>query len=248
MPLAALIGPALTALGGASVLIPAAAAIGGGLIAAHGSSQAANTQANAAAAGQQSQLQMYQQTRSDLAPYMTTGNAAMSQLASLFGIGTGGPTAATAASATDALTKYPGYQFGVQQGQQALDRSAASKGLLLSGAQLKDAQRFGTDYAMQQAWNPYVSQLSAFANTGENAAAGVGTAGIKTGEDVAASQLLQGQATASGQVGTANALNSGIQSALLAYQLGHGGSVPFSQQTTPMNITPAQQLQVNGIY
>jgi len=37
----------------------------------------------------------------------------------------------------------PGYQFTTQQGMQALDRSAASKGSLYSGAQMKDAQRFG---------------------------------------------------------------------------------------------------------
>lgn len=209
---------------------------------ADAATQAAQAQLQAAQLAQQTQLQMYNQTRSDLAPYMTTGNAALSQLAGLFGIGTGGPTAGTAAQATKALTQYPGYQFGLDQGVQALDRSAASRGLALSGAQLKDAQQFGQGYALQNAWQPYVSQLGSLSSVGENAAAGVGNAGLQTGQGIASSQLSAGNAQASGinnaaqalsagTIGTANALNGGLQNALLAYQLygggGGGGVSPY---------------------
>lgn len=178
---------------------------------------------------------MYNQTRSDLAPYMQTGSAALSQLAGLFGIGTGGPTGATAAQATQALTQYPGYQFGLDQGQQALDRSAASRGLSLSGAQLKDSQQFGQGYAMQNAWQPYVSQLSGLSSLGQSAAAGVGNNGLATGQGISNSQLGAGNAQASGinnaaqalsagTIGTANALSGGLQNALLGYQLYGGGN------------------------
>lgn len=231
--------------------MPIGAAIGasvaGAGIGALGASSAANTQANAAtqaaqlqqqsaAAAQAQQLQMYNQTRSDLSPYMNTGNAALSQLASLFGIGTGGPTAATAAAATSALTQTPGYQFGLDQGVQALDRSSASRGLNLSGAQLKDAQTFGQGYAQQQAWQPYVSSLTGLAGMGQNAAAGVGSNGLATANSItnsitgagnagAAGIVGAGQAGASGTVGTANALSGGLQNSLLAYQLyGNGGA------------------------
>lgn len=44
-------------------------------------------------------------------------------------------------------TQDPGYQFGLQQGQQALDRKTAAQGGRISGAALKAAQRYGTDYA-----------------------------------------------------------------------------------------------------
>lgn len=234
-------------MGLTAALVAGGATLAGAGISAIGANSAANTQANAAtlaaqlqaqsaAQAQAVQLGMYNQTRSDLSPYMTTGNAALSQLAGLFGIGSGGPTAATAAGATQALTQYPGYQFGLSQGVQALDRSAASKGLVLSGAQLKDTTQFGQNYGMQQAWNPYISQLSSLSSLGENSAAGVGNAGLTTGQGIAASITGAGNAGAAGinnaaaagaagQVGVANSLNSGLQNALLSYQLyGGGGS------------------------
>jgi hypothetical protein len=53
------------------------------------------------------------------------------------------------------LQATPGYQFQLQQGQQALNQSAAARGGMLSGAQLKAAQGFGQQQAatgFQSAW------------------------------------------------------------------------------------------------
>ena len=53
------------------------------------------------------------------------------------------------------LQATPGYQFQLQQGQQQLNQSAAARGGLLSGAQMKAAQGFGQQQAatgFQQAW------------------------------------------------------------------------------------------------
>lgn len=200
-----------------AALIPAVAAVGSAVISAHGASSAANAQKDAANTAAATQLQMYNQTRSDLLPYMTTGTSALGQLANLWGIGPGGNGTPNAAAATSALTQFPGYQFGLQQGGQALDRSAASRGLLLSGAQLQDSQKFGTNYAMQQAWQPYVSQLSSMASLGEDAGAKVGNAGVTSGQGIASSQLAAGQAAAAGQVGVTNSVNQGISSLLSSY-------------------------------
>jgi hypothetical protein len=195
---------------------------------ANASQNAANAQIQAAQTAANTQLGIYNQTRSDLMPYNMTGQNALSQLASLFGIGGANGGTPNAAAATSALTQFPGYQFGLNQGQTALDRSAASRGLLLSGGQLKDSQTFGQGYAMQNAWNPYVSQLNSMSSLGENAAAISGNQGVATGQGVANSQLAAGQAQASGIMGSANALNSGIsgglQNGLLAYQLSQGGA------------------------
>lgn len=189
----------------------AAGSIGGALISSNGANSAANTQANAANEAAATQLKMYQQTRSDLQPFMSTGGSAMSQLANLFGFGPGGNGTPNASAATAALTQFPGYQFGQQQGVQALDRSAASQGMVLSGAQTKAAQQFGQNYGMQQAWQPYVSTLQSFANLGENAAAGLGNNGVAAGQGMAASQLAAGQATASGQAANANIWGQAFQ-------------------------------------
>jgi hypothetical protein len=52
------------------------------------------------------------------------------------------------------INQDPGYQFTTQQGMQAMDRSAASRGNLYSGAQLKGAQQFG-----QQNANTYFDRI-----------------------------------------------------------------------------------------
>lgn len=215
---------------------------------ADASKQAADEQYKAAQLAANTQLHMYDTTRSDLAPFLQTGQGALSQLSSLFGLpgaggapGSGtGPTAGTAAAATSALSKYPGYQFQYGQGLQALDRSAASRGLLQSGAEMKDAQVFGQGLASNQ-WQNYLSSLTGLAGLGENAGAQVGNAGTQTGAGVAASQLAGGQAQAAGTVGAANATTSGLQgalnSALTGYQLYQNNNNPGFSPTFTSPLT-----------
>jgi hypothetical protein len=267
------------------------AAIGGTIasaaIGASSASDAANAQTQAANTAAQTQLQMYNQTRSDLLPYSQAGSNAFSQLANLFGFGSGSGTgttstvgaagstpqyqtinipgygpiqipnaAATAnnittgstgtgipntAAMTTALENTPGYQFTLGQGTQALDRSAASKGLVLSGAQLKDAQAYGQGLAMSNAWTPYVQQLDTAASLGENAAAQTGNAGASAAAGAAQSQLAAGQSTAAGITGVSNQLTSGISglsSQLLSSYGGIGG--------IPSSFSPSSQLTADA--
>lgn len=252
MPIIGLVAAGLGAAGG----------IASAVIGSQASSHAAETQATAAnnATAEQAQAQqnainaqmsMFNTVQSNLAPYNQAGQSAISQLAGIFGfgpstgapnplsplaaiygLGPGGTGTPNASAATSQLTNFPGYQFGLNQGTQALDRSAASKGLLLSGAQLQDAQKFGQGYAEQQGWAPYVSGLTNYANTvigglqsgaglGENAAAGVGNAAVATGSGIANSNLTgaaqqagsilaAGQASAAGTVAGANQITSAI--------------------------------------
>jgi hypothetical protein len=220
--------------------IAAAATIGSAVIGSNAAGQASKTQANAAANAQRTQLGMYNNERADLSPFTSAGVGAQDQLARLFGYGPGG-TGPSASTAMSQLTAFPGYQFGLQQGGQALDRSAASRGLLLSGAQLQDAQKFGQGYAQQQAWQPYVNQLNTAAGLGENAAAMVGNAGIATGQGVAQSQLGQGQATAAGQVQQGNIFGAGLQ------QLGQQAGQFFSSYGTPVVQAPAGSAPNPGL-
>ena len=211
----------------------AAAILGSAVIGAGasmiGSHQAASAAKNASA----TQLQMYQQTRSDLQPFMAGGASAFSQLANIFGFGPGGTGMPNAAAAMSQLTQFPGYQFGLDQGVQALDRSAASRGMSLSGAQLQDAQKFGQGYAMQQAWQPYVSGLQYASSLGENAAAQVGNAGTSAASGAAQSQLAAGSAQANGTAGVANALTSGLQQYAMQQQAPIG--VNWGGTNTPVS-------------
>lgn len=230
--------------------IVGSAIIGGGasLLAAHQAKKGATQAADTAS---QTQLQMYQQTRTDLQPFMQGGASAFSQLASIFGFGPGGTGMPNAQAAMSQLTQFPGYQFGLDQGVQALDRSAASRGMALSGAQLQDAQKFGQGYAMQQAWQPYVSGLQWASNLGENAAAGVGQAGATAANGAAQAQLqgglAAGQAGANGVAGVANSLQSGLQQYML--QQGQGGG--YYQTDLPQTSglpAVAQSGDVWGLY
>lgn len=97
-----------------------------------------------------------------LSPYSSAGQNALGQLSS-------------ALSGGFNFEEDPGYQFRLQQGQQALERSLASQGLSQSGAALKAAQEYGQNLANQtydDAYNRYLSQnsqLAGLANVGFNA-------------------------------------------------------------------------------
>jgi hypothetical protein len=229
-----------------------AGSLASGLIQSNASQNAAATQAAASNKATDTQLGIYNQTVANLAPYNQTGQSALSQLSSLFGLGPvgGGPTSATAANATSALTQYPGYKFGLQQGQTALDRSAASQGLLLSGGQLKASQQYGQNYALQNAWNPYVNQLNSLSSLGENAAAQAGNNGATTGASVAGSIQNAGAATASGIMGSSNALTGGLQSGLqnaaLASLLQNNGGSGNNSLINSINQNPLQPFSGMG--
>ena len=241
--------------------ISAGGGIASGLIGSNAAQNAAQAQLQAAQNAAQTQLGIFNQTQQNLQPYNTVGQSALTQLASLFGLGPGGtgPNSSTAATATSALQNYPGYQFGLSQGTKALDASAASQGLLLSGSQLQAAQQYGQNYALQNAWNPYVSQLSSLSSLGENAGAQQGNIGQATGANVAQSQLAAGQAAASGIVGSANAitgginsgLNTGLSSALLGYglqqQYNNIGSMPATGPGSPTLEQSNAYAQSQGI-
>jgi hypothetical protein len=190
----------------------AGAVVGGALISSDASRSASNKQRDAAAASDATQRYFYDTNRADQAPYRQAGYGALDQINALLGLG-GSPHASglfgglfgignQPASALQALQNQPGYQFGLNQGQTALDRSAASRGGLYSGATLKALERFGQDYAGSKLGETY-NRLASVAGLGQTAVAGTNQAGMNAGNQISASQ--QGLGNALG----ANALNQG---------------------------------------
>ena len=133
----------------------------------------------------------------------------------------------------------PGYAFRLSEGTKALDRTAASRGGLLSGAALKGAQRYGQDLASQEyqnAFNRYqinrsnqLNPLQSLMGTGQTAtgqdiasgtnyAGNVGNALGAFGAGQASNIIGAGNARASGYVGGANAISSGLGQGLNFYQ------------------------------
>jgi hypothetical protein len=213
----------------------AIAVIGAGALGAagtaYGASTAAGAQKSAAAAASAQQEAMYQQERSDLAPYMAQGASANAMLNQQL------PSLIQPINMSEAaLQKTPGYQFNLTQGLKAVQNSAAARGLGVSGAAQKGAATYATglaDSTYQNQFNNALTNKQFTYNTlagqqqlGQASAAGVGAAGIQTGQSVGNNLIGAGNASAAAANTTGAAINSGLNSVtqgLLLNSLTGGG-------------------------
>ena len=104
--------------------------------------------------------QIWEQQQKDRAPYLQQGQSAIVRLGDLMK-----PNADTSMI----LKNDPSYQFRLKQGQQALDRSSAARGMGYSGAQLKAAQDYCQNMASQEFAN-YYNRLAGLAQGGQQSA------------------------------------------------------------------------------
>jgi len=147
----------LTGLGSAA--ISSLASLYGANRIGKAASTAANIGTGAADRATQLQREQYDQTRADLAPYRAAGTNALAQLTA--GTAPGGQF--TKQFGMSDFEQDPGYGFRMSEGLKALDRTAAARGNLLSGATLKGAQRYGQDLGSleyQNAFNRYQTNRS----------------------------------------------------------------------------------------
>jgi hypothetical protein len=196
-----------SALGGgasaASSWIPgisngAALNIGGNLLSGYMGQRASGKASDALLqAGRESnalQKQMYDQTRADFAPYREAGYGALSQMQNLL-------------KDPSSLAQQGDYQFGLNQGIKARDQSAASNGMLYSGAQQKALTQYGNDYANTKLNESY-NRLAGLAGTGQTATGSTANAGQNYGNQVGQTLQNMGNARASGYVGGASSWNN----------------------------------------
>ena len=143
----------------------------------------------------------------------------------------------------------PGYAFRLSEGMKALDRTAAARGGLLSGATLKGAQRFNQGLASdeyQRAYERYntnranqLNPLMGYAS-GPGMSATAASSGAAQNFGVQTGQNIQNAASsrASGYLGGANALNQALGNAgniysnygrnqMLANMFGNQGNVSY---------------------
>ena len=221
-------------LGGAAGFMiggPAGAAIGAGIVGGIDSSNAASSASDAqvasAAAANKTQQAQYDQTRADNAPWRAAGGTAIGQLAA--GTQPGGQFTKSFSPAD--FQGDPGYAFRLQQGQNALDNSAAARGGVLSGAQLKASSQYNQGFASNEYGNAYnrfntdqtrqFNQLSSVAGTGQVANGVVATAGTAAANQISGNQTGAGNAQASGYVGSANGMNAGIAQGVNSFNQGN---------------------------
>jgi len=199
----------------------AAATIGAGLLGASSARSAANTQAEATQAAQDAQERMFNKQVELQEPFRQAGIGALNKLIPLtdytkFGM--------------DQFTQDPGYAFRLSEGMKALDRTAAARGGLLSGATLKGAERYGQDLASQEytnAFNRYqiernaqLNPLQSLAGVGQTATGALTNAAQQFGAQTGQNLQDIGTARASGYLGGTNALSSAIGQAGQLYQYG----------------------------
>lgn len=80
--------------------------------------------------------------------------------------------------------KSPGYQFRLQQAQNALQASQAAKGGLLSGGAMKEMNAYTQGIASDE-YSNYINQLAGLAGIGQNAATAMGNYQIGAGSQIA---------------------------------------------------------------
>lgn len=111
----------------------------------------------------------------------------------------------------------PGYKFQIDEGINALDQSAASRGQLNSSWAMNNAQRLGQGIA-QQGYEGYLNRLASMSASGQGAAGNQAQAGQAYASGASNALANMGNAQAAGYIGVGNAVNSGIQNGLGIWQ------------------------------
>lgn len=199
-------------------------AVVGGIATTMAGNKAADAQEAAANTASGTQLKMYNQNRADLAPYRQAGYTALNELGTETAPGGDLNRDFTLAD----FNADPGYQFRMDQGQQALERSASARGGLLSGGAGKALERYGQDYASNEYSSAYsrfnndrttrFNRLSALSGIGQQATNTTTQQGASTANSIAENTLGAGNVQAANAVNTGNAV-SGAASSLGSFYL-----------------------------
>lgn len=171
-----------------------ALAIGGSaLLGASASKSAAGTQAASADRATELQERMFNKQLELQQPFQEAGVNALNRMQSGDVMG----------------MMDPSYKFRLGEGMKALERSAAARGGLISGGALKAAQRYGQEFASNEFGNAY-NRLASMAGIGQTATGAMSGAAGQFGTNAGNLMTGAGAARASGYVGGANALSSGL--------------------------------------
>lgn len=184
-------------------VLPAVAGLGSALIGSRSSRSAANTAAAAADRAAEAQLEMFRQNREDLAPFREAGVRGLTRFE-----GELGPS----------FQQSPGYQFAFNEGARAIDQGASARGMLNSGARLRELTRYGQGIANQEHGN-YMNRLAALAGIGQSATGQTAALGQNAAAAAGNATMAGGQAQAAGGINATNALLGGLNQGIGLYGL-----------------------------
>jgi hypothetical protein len=208
--------------------VGAAASIGSGIMASNASKKASKVQVAASEKADASNERMLERQIGLQEPFRQGGLTAQNEIMQYLGIGgdKNAPGYGSLAKSFDELyggdkfQQDPGAQFRQSESLKALERSAAARGNLLSGATMKGITRFSQDLASQEyqnAFNRYQVERSAKLNPLQSlmgsgqSATNVMTGNVgQAGQNEMSNAYNAGQARASGYIGSANALSNAL--------------------------------------
>lgn len=183
--------------------------ITGSNAAAKGAKAAANTQASAAdrAIAEQREARLSNEQRQQ--PFVNAGTSALAQQMALIGLnGTTGQQ-----GAINALLASPEYTTSVRQGEESILANASATGGLRGGNTQNSLAGFRADL-VGQLINQQYSRLGGLTSLGQNAAAGVGNAGMSSANSISSLLNQQGAAIAGGQIAAGNAGTNAFNTAI----------------------------------
>lgn len=175
------------------------------------STNASNAESNAANQANDTQWAMFQQQQANEKPWLDSGRANLNQLNSEM------PDLTRKFSMQD-FQQDPGYQFDMQQGMQAIQNSAAAKGLLGSTGTMKDLNNYAQGMASNEYGNAYnrftqsqqqrYNMLAGLAGTGQTAAGQITSASQNAANNISANQIAVGNASAAQNIATGNTISN----------------------------------------
>lgn len=207
-----MLGAALAVVGG-SVL--------GSMFQSDAAAKAAKAQAGAAEAGIKEQRRQFDAMQKLLTPYVGAGSQAVGELGRLVGLR--GDTAQ--AGEIRALESSPLFASRVAQGENAILQNASATGGLRGGNVQAALGQFRPALLSEEINRRY-QQLFGITQLGQSSAAGVGSAGIQTGTNIANLLADRGAAQAGGALAQGQAVSNvlGVGSTLGGMYLGAGGA------------------------
>lgn len=202
--------------------MPAAAVMLGASVIGAGASIIAGNKANKAIKDTTAQQiaesrRQYDQNRADMAPWMSTGGAAIQKLGSLYGL-----DGSSGGVANSGFFESPDYQFRLAEGQRALERSASARGMLGSGAALKAANNYAQNTASAE-YGDWYNRLAGLAGQGQQAANTNVASGTNNSNNIIGALGQAGNARASSYANTGASINNGVNNVLSAYLFNQGG-------------------------
>ena len=225
-----------------SFLIPAAATLLGARQASKATKEAAATSAASADKATELQRQMYEESVARQQPFLQTGTEFFNRLAALQ---RGGPEAQQ-----QFLQMDPGYGFRLSEGLKAMERGAAARGGLMSGAALKAGQRYGQDLGSQEdmnAFNRYQAErqarlgpLQSLAGVGQTATQALGSAAGQYGSNIGNIMMGQGQTAANAALARGSAYAGGLN------QLGYLAGRYYGQPGNTGYMAPVETRDLSG--